>query len=183
MRGSCNLVWPAFAIGLPFELTQRLHTGLGSYGLLLGAFGLGNLAGNLLSASSRVERHLLPVYCLSWTLAGAGFLALAVAPSLTLAALATVWTGIFTPLANVSMDTHIAKVTPAGRLSRVYALQRTTVAAASATGVFAAAAVIDATSGSTAIAIAGTWIAVTGLLAFLGTRPRHGQPEPAPAHV
>lgn len=93
--------------------------GLGSYGLLLGAFGLGNLAGNMLSASRRAERRLLPVYCLSWALAGAGLLVLAAAPSLPLAALATVWTGICTPLANVSMDAHIAKVTPPERLSHV----------------------------------------------------------------
>jgi MFS family permease len=183
VRGSCNLVWPAFTIGLPFELTRRLHTGLGSYGLLLGAFGLGNLAGNLLSGSRSAGRHLLAVYCLSWTLVGAGFLALANAPSLTLAALAAAWAGIFTPLANVSMDTHIAKVTPPGRLSRVYALQRITVAGASALGVFAAAAVINATSGATAIAIAGTWIVLTGLLALLSIRPRHNQPKPTPAQA
>ena len=114
VRGSCCLVWSAFTIGLPFELTHRLHAGLASYGLLLGAFGAGNLAGNLFSGSGRVERHLMTVYCLSWALVGVGMLGLAAAPSLTVAVVTTVWMGVFTPLANVSLDTYIARVVPAG---------------------------------------------------------------------
>jgi DHA3 family macrolide efflux protein-like MFS transporter len=169
VRASCNLVWPAFTIGLPFELAHRLHTGLASYGLLLGIFGAANLAGNLLSASPRVGRHLLTVYCLSWSLAGTGFLALAMAPTLPLAALATAWMGLFTPLANVSMDTHIAAVVPRHRLPRVYALQQTTIAAASALGAFAVAAAIDATSATAVIAAAGTWMLLTGTLAAAKT--------------
>jgi MFS family permease len=179
VRGSCNLVWPAFTIGLPFELAHRLHAGLASYGLLLGIFGLGNLAGNLLSGSSRAGKHLLTVYCLSWSLVGAGLLALAVAPTLALAALATAWMGIFTPLANVSMDTHIATVVPRHRLPRVYALQRITVAAASALGVFAVAAAIDALSAAPVIAAAGVWMILTGTLAVATTLSRNRQHTPA----
>jgi hypothetical protein len=165
VRGCCNLAWPAFTIGLPFELARRLHAGLASYGLLLGIFGAANLAGNLLSGSPRVGRHLLTVYCLSWSLVGAGFLALALAPTLLLAALATAWMGIFTPLANVSMDTHIAHVVPRHRLPRVYALQRITVVGASALGALAVAAAIDATSAAGVMAAAGTWMLLTGVLA------------------
>jgi MFS family permease len=166
VRGSCCLAWSAFTIGLPFELTHRLHAGLASYGLLLGAFGAGNLAGNLLSGSRRVERHLMVVYCLSWALVGAGMLGLAAAPSLAVAVVTTVWMGVFTPLANVSLDTYIARVVPPGRLVRVYALQRITVVGAGAAGVFAVAIAIDATSGADVIAIAGGWMLLVGLLAL-----------------
>ena len=176
VRGSCNLVWPAFTLGLPFELAHRLHAGLAGYGLLLGVFGAGNLAGNLLSGSRRTGRHLLAAYCLSWSLVGTGFLALAIAPTLPLAALATAWTGIFTPLANVSMDTHIATVVPGHRLPRVYALQRITVAAASALGAFAVAAAIDAVSAAPVIAAAGAWMILTGALAAARRPARHREP-------
>jgi alkanesulfonate monooxygenase SsuD/methylene tetrahydromethanopterin reductase-like flavin-dependent oxidoreductase (luciferase family) len=169
VRASCNLVWPAFTIGLPFELAHRLHTGLASYGLLLGIFGAANLAGNLLSGSPRAGKHLLIVYCLSWSLVGAGFVALAIAPTLALAALATAWMGIFTPLANVSMDTHIATVVPRHGLARVYSLQRSTVAAASALGVVAVAAAIDAISAAPVIAAAGGWMILTGTVAAART--------------
>lgn len=172
VRGSCNLVWPAFTIGLPFELAHRLHSGLASYGLLLGIFGAGNLAGNLLSGGPRVSRHLLGVYCASWSLVGAGFVVLAFAPSLMLAALATAWMGIFTPLANVSMDAHIARVVPRGRLPRVYALQRIAVVGASALGVFAVAAGIDAVSATAVIAAAGAWMLLVGTAAFVRLRLR-----------
>ena len=179
VRGSCNLVWPAFTIGLPLELAHRLHTGLASYGLLLGIFGAANLAGNLLSSSPRVGRHLLTVYCLSWSLAGVGFLALAMAATLPLAALATGWMGLFTPLANVSMDTHIAVVVPSDRLHRVYALQQVTVAAASAFGAFAVAVAIDATSAAAVIAAAGAWMLLTGTLAAVRTRSAVSEQPPA----
>jgi MFS transporter, DHA3 family, macrolide efflux protein len=169
VRGACNLAWPAFTIGLPFELVHRLHCGLGAYGLLLGVFGVGNLAGNLLSGSHRAGRHLLVIYCVSWSLVGAGFLALAMAPSLALAALATAWTGIFTPLANVSMDAHIATVVPVDRLPRVYALQRVVVVGASALGVCAVAAGIDAISAAGVIAAAGAWMLLVGVLAAVRT--------------
>jgi len=165
VRGSCNLAWPAFTIGLPFELVHRLHTGPGGYGLLLGVFGLGNLAGNLLSGTPRARRHLLAVYCLAWSLVGTGFLALALAPSLAVAALATAWMGIFTPLANVSMDAHIATVVQPDRLLRVYALQRSVVVGASAAGAFAVAAGIEALSATAVIAAAGAWILLAGMLA------------------
>src|SRR6266536_3123927 len=182
VRGSCNLAWSAFTIGLPFELAHRLHAGLASYGLVLGAFGLGNLIGNLLSGSRRVGGHLMVVYCLSWSLAGTGLLGLAAAPSLALAVLATVWMGIFTPVANVSMDTYIARVIPADRLARFYALQRVTVAAASALGVFAVAAGINATSGPAVIAMAGAWMLLAGLIALIrigraAKRPHHRLPS------
>jgi MFS family permease len=170
VRGSCNLAWPAFTIGLPFDLAHRFHAGLASYGLLLGLFGAANLAGNLLSGSPRIGRHLLTAYCLSWSLVGTGLFALAIAPALPLAALATAWMGIFTPLANVSMDTHIATVVRRHRLPRVYALQRITVAAASAAGALAVAAAIDAVSAAPVIAAAGAWMIATATLAAARTR-------------
>jgi MFS family permease len=170
VRGSGNLAWPAFTMGLPFDLAHRFHAGLASYGLLLGLFGAANLAGNLLSGSPRIGRHLLTAYCLSWSLVGAGLFALAIAPTLPLAALATAWMGVFTPLANVSMDTHIATVVPRHRLPRVYALQRITVAAASAAGALAVAAAIDAVSAAPVIAAAGAWMIATATLAAARTR-------------
>jgi MFS transporter, DHA3 family, macrolide efflux protein len=178
VRGSCNLVWPAFTIGVPFELTQRLHTGLASYGVLLAAFGAGNLAGNLFSGSSRVGQNLLFVYCMAWVLVGAAFMVLSTATSLTLAAAATASAGVFTPLANVSMDTHIADTVPLERLSRVYAAQRVTVAVATTLGSFVMAVAISATSGAAAIAIAGAWMLLTALFAL--TRIRRPGPSGRP---
>lgn len=164
---------------LPFELIHQLHAGLASYGLLLGAFGLGNLVGNILSGSDRVGKHLMVVHCLSRALVGVGFFGLAAAPSLPVATVATVWMGLFTPLSNVSMDTYIVEVVPPHPLARVYASQRVIVVGASAVGVFAVAVGIDATSGSATIGFAGTWMLILALLALIcstttnNARPGH----------
>src|SRR6266498_1886349 len=46
LRGACNLAWPAFTIGAPFLVVGHYHRGVGAYGLVLGAFGAGNLVGS-----------------------------------------------------------------------------------------------------------------------------------------
>ena len=79
LRGLCNLAWPAFTIGAPFVVADRYHRGIGAYGLALGAFGAGNLVGNLLSGRVR-DQHLLRWCAIAWALAGLGFLAIAAAP-------------------------------------------------------------------------------------------------------
>lgn len=174
VRGLCNVAWSAFTIGVPFELERTLHAGLASYGLLLGAFGVGNVVGNVLSGGRRVGDHLLGTYCLSWALVGVGLVGLGCSRSLPLAVIATVWTGVFTPLANVSLDTHIAMVVPRDALVKVYALERVTVVAASALGVYAVATGIELSSGATVVAAAGGWMALVGLVALarLSRSPR-----------
>jgi hypothetical protein len=169
LRGCCNLVWTAFTIGAPFLIVHKFHAGLATYGLLLAAFGAGNLGGLVLSANRRVGEHLLAVYCAAWTLVGVGFLALAAAPTALLAGLATLWMGLFTPVANVSMDTYIAATVSAERLVLVYSLQRNVVVGASAVGAFAVAGLLEATSATVAVAAAGGWMIGAGLLALART--------------
>jgi MFS family permease len=69
LRGVCNLAWPAFTLTTPFLVAHRYQHGVGGYGLVLAAFGGGNLIGTVFSARV-ADRWLFRTCCLAW--AGAG---------------------------------------------------------------------------------------------------------------
>jgi hypothetical protein len=173
VRGSCNFVWAAFTIGVPFLLVRELHAGLKSFGFILAAFGAGNLIGTAVSGTRLVERHLLAVYCVAWGLVGGGLLWVAVSPNVGVAMGGAAFMGVFTPMANVSMDAYLAKTVPADYLGRVYALFRVVVVGASALGAFGVAALITTTSARTAMSACALWMVATALAGFAYVA-RHG---------
>jgi predicted MFS family arabinose efflux permease len=188
LRIACNLVWAAFTLGLPVLLVQTMHKGLGAYGLLLAAFGLGNLLGNLAVGNLDLDRHLLTVYCAAWAAVGIGFLAMGLARGLPTVAVACVWAGVFTPLANVSMDTHIARRLPSASLAPALAFQRAVVRTAGliSTGIIGLLLTLGTVF---TLAAAGTWmiLAATAALMVISHAKRHlGRAEPecfAPPHT
>ncbi len=179
LRGLCNLAWPAFTIGAPFVVTNRYHLGIGAYGLALGAFGAGNLVGNLLSGRVR-DQHLLRWCAIAWALAGLGFLAIAGAPDYPLFLVGSTALGVCTPLANVTIDVHIAKTLPEHLLARTYAAQRFVVVAAGAAGLPIAAILINHIGAAATIAVSGILITAVATAALLlqrrPTNPATGEP-------
>ena len=173
LRGLCNLAWPAFTIGAPFVIADRYHLGIGAYGLALAAFGAGNLLGNLLS-SRLGDLHLLRWCSIAWALAGVGFLAVAGAPDYPLFVVGSAALGICTPLANVTVDVHIAKTLPGHLLARAYAAQRFVVVASGALGLPVAAILINHIGASLTIAVSGVVITTVATVALFV------QPRPAP---
>lgn len=175
LRVGCNLVWAAFTLGLPFLLVQELDRGLSSYGLLLAAFGAGNLLGNVAVGNLDLDHRLMGTYCSAWAAVGLGFLAMSVAFNLTTLLLACLWAGAFTPLANVSMDAHLARRLPPDHLAPAFGFQRAIVRTAGliSTGVVG----LLLTLGTTAtFAIAGTWMMLVAAAAFLAIT-RNGRPN------
>jgi DHA3 family macrolide efflux protein-like MFS transporter len=183
LRAACNLAWPAFTIGVPFLVADRYHRGLGGYGLVLGAFGVGNLAGNLLSGRIG-ESRLLRWCCVAWGLCGLGFAVMAQAPLFWLFVLASAAVGVCTPLANVTVDAYIARTVDQALLARVYATQRFLVVAAGAAGLPVAALFIRHLGAGAALTLAGTFVgcaaitcaAVAALIRREVTPQRPGRP-------
>ena len=165
LRVACNLLWAAFTLGLPVLLVDHLDQGLGSYGLLLAAFGVGNLIGNLMVGNLNVGRRLMSTYCCAWAAVGIGFLAMALALNLTTLLLACAWAGIFTPLANVTMDTYLATHLPREELAPTLGFQKAIVRTA---GLISTALVgLLLTLGTTAtFTITGTWMILAAATAY-----------------
>ncbi len=167
LRGACNLAWPAFTIGAPFLVVGHYHRGVGAYGLVLGAFGAGNLVGS--AFAGRIgEARPLRWCCAAWAVSGSGFIAMAAAPGYHLFVLACAGTGICTPLANVTIDAYIARTVDQAMLARTYATQRFLVAAAGAAGLPAAALTISHLGTPITLAVAGGFITCAATLTACG---------------
>jgi MFS transporter, DHA3 family, macrolide efflux protein len=165
LRAVCNLAWPTFTLAVPFIVAHRYHHGIGGYGLALAAFGVGNLIGNALSA--HIRGHLARWCTLAWVLTGLGLVALAAAPTYLLFLAGTAGTGVCTPVANVTIDAHIAATVPQHLLGRVFTAQRFLVVAASAIGLPGAAALVSHLGPGMALGIGGTAITGAALMALL----------------
>jgi MFS family permease len=176
LRAACNLAWPAFTVGVPFLVADRYHRGVGGYGLVLGAFGAGNLIGNAL-ASRISQARLLRWCCAAWALAGAGFAAMALAPGYYLFVLACAGVGVCTPLANVTIDAYIARTVDQAMLARTYATQRFLVVAAGAAGLPVAALLIGRIGAAAALAVAGGFMACAAAAALCLQARRTGAEE------
>ena len=181
LRCVCNLAWPAYSLGVPFLVADRYHGGIGAYGLVLGAFGAGNLLGT--SFTARIKESSLVRWCsIAWAFAGLGFLALALAPQYWLFVLFNIALGVCTPLANVTIDAYIAHTLAPQILARTYTAQRFLVVGAGAAALPAAASLINHAGPAVTLAIAAaaiTTAAITALL--LQPRPSTAHPRASPA--
>jgi len=169
LRGVCNLAWPAFTLAVPFLVAHRYHHGIGGYGLTLGMFGAGNLLGTALAARIN-DRWLARTCCLAWIGTGIGFAALAAPWTYWAFLVAAFATGICTPLANVTINAHIAATVPQRLLARVYTTQRITVVAASLAGLPLAATLTSRYGPASALYAAALLIAAAGYVALLSAR-------------
>lgn len=133
VRFLANVAWPAYTVAVPFVVERHFGLGIGAYGVSLAVFGVGNLIGNIASGRFRMTR-LLRTTCLAWACAGGGFAAMAAAGSYWAFLGAVGITGVCTPLANVTIDSHIASHLPQELLARAFAAQRFLIVGAGAAG-------------------------------------------------
>lgn len=179
LRGITNIAWPAFTVSTPFLIEAR-HLGVATYGLLLAAFGAGNIPGTVLAA--RVPRAvLLRTCCLAWAAAGAGFVVLAAVANVPGILLAGAGIGVCTPLANVTVNATVAARLPSGLLARAYAVQRLVVVGGGVIGLPIVGA-LTATHGATITIVgAGCLITIAGLIALLLSETRRSEKSHSPA--
>jgi hypothetical protein len=80
-----NLAWAcAFAVGAPLFAARVLGEDVGAYGFLIAAYGVGNIASNLVLGSIPMRRPLRTIF-VGKLVHGLGFVVLAAAPSLPVA--------------------------------------------------------------------------------------------------
>lgn len=161
VRAVSNLVWPAFSLGLPLIVALRLHAGALSYGVLLSSYGVATLLAAGFSARLRLgQLHWL--YYVSWVLTGFGFMLLATAPSMPVAALAAVLSGIGSPLIHMALDSHIGtKVAPEAQ-SAVFGFQRLVISLVGLGGSYAVGLWLTVAAPGEALAGSGDVLAAVG---------------------
>jgi predicted MFS family arabinose efflux permease len=156
-----------FAAVIPIEVIyskQTLGTGDSGYGLLLASWGVGMVIGSVVFA--RARRAPLPVLLFFSTLAvGAGYLGLAVAPTLAVACLASVLGGAGNGVQWVTVVSAVQELTTAGMQARVMSVLESIGAAMPGIGYLVGGLVASGTSPRTTFLVAGVGVLAIVFLA------------------
>ena len=122
-NGLISVVWGiAFIIGAALLADRVLGGNVGAYGLIVGAYGVGNVMGNLVIGSLTIRRRVALIFTGRLVL-GAGFLILAVAPTLLVALLGSAFAAIGGPMNDIMTLTMIQTDLPADQVGKVYSLR------------------------------------------------------------
>lgn len=122
-----NLLWAvAFTLGVPILAAHSLGHSVGAYGLIVGAYGVGNVASNVVISNLRIQRPLAWLFSGKLVL-GLGFLLLAAAPSLPVALLGSALAAVGGPMGDIPLLTMIQLDLPQNQLGKVFSLLETLV--------------------------------------------------------
>lgn len=117
-----SLAWgAAFTVGVPLLAARVLGGTVGAYGLIVGAYGVGNVAGNLVIGSLTI-RHRVAMLFTGKVVLGLGFLLLAVAPSLSVAMLGSAFAAVGGPMGDIVLVTMMQTDLPSDQIGKVYSL-------------------------------------------------------------
>jgi MFS transporter, DHA3 family, macrolide efflux protein len=121
--GIINFMWSlCFTLGVPLFVDRVLHSGVGSYGLIIGAYGVGNVLSNIIIGSIRIRRYAPMIFCGNIML-GLGFLVMASSHTLLLAMFGTALSAIGGPMEDIPISTMIQTNLPSNQLGKVYSLR------------------------------------------------------------
>lgn len=156
-----------FAAVLPIEVIyakETLGAGDSGYGLLLASWGVGMVLGSFVFAAAR--RAPLPYLLFFSTLAvGAGYLGLAVAPTLAVACAASVLGGAGNGVQWVSAISAVQELTPAGMQARVMSVLESTGAAMPGVGFLLGGLIASSFDPRAAFLVAGIGVIAIVLIA------------------
>lgn len=116
-----GVVWgAAFTAGVPL-LCARAFGGAVRFGYLLAAYGVGNVAANIVVSSMRIERRTHAIY-VGRVLHGAGLVALALSPTIGVAAIAAAIAATGGPPGDLMMTLRIQDEVPDRKRGRVFSV-------------------------------------------------------------
>ena len=172
--GISNFVWgAAFIVGLPLLVARGLGGNVGAYGLIVSAYGMGNVLSNLVVGSLRIKRRVLAVF-LGKSILGAGFLLLAFSQSVPVALLACALAAIGGPLGDIMALTMLQTELPSAQLGKAYSLLMMLESLGSLLGSLVAVPLFSVMSVSLGMALCAALLLVTGAtgVARFGWRER-----------
>lgn len=168
-NGLAAVVWGmAFIVGVPLLAANALKGGVGAYGLIVGAYGVGNVACNLVVGSLRIRRRGLTIF-LGKLILGIGFLLLANSVNLWMALLCAAFAAIGGPMGDIISVTMIQTDLPSNQIGKVFSLFMMVESAGLSLGLILAAplyALLNVRMVIDLSALLELTVAVLGLLRF-----------------
>jgi DHA3 family macrolide efflux protein-like MFS transporter len=167
--GLMSVVWGvAFIVGVPLLADRVLHSGVVAYGLIVGAYGVGNVASNLVIGTLTIRRRTMMLF-IGKVFLGAGFLLLANSVNLWMALLCAAFAAIGGPMGDIIMVTMMQTDLPADQTGKVFSLLMILESAGMSLGLILAAPLYGSLSVQRTIglcALLAIAVGVSGLLRF-----------------
>lgn len=130
-----------FMLCLPLLIQDVLKTDIGAFGLVISAYGVGNLAANILIASFPMTRPGL-VLVLGRLVAGAGFAVMAVATDLSTLMVGAAFAAVVGPTADLPYLVLARRDFPAGMIGKLFSLRNLVDSAGMLLGMVVAAVLL-----------------------------------------
>jgi MFS family permease len=158
-----NASWAAgFQVGGVLLASRQLSTGIAGYGFLVGAYGAGNVAGNLVVGSMHIERKLTTMFT-ARVILGVGFLVLASARSLPVAMAGAAIGAFGGPMGELPLIALLQTEFPSHQSGRVFSLRFMLEHAGVAIGLVLAAPLFAVTPVRVGIAACAALLIVGGI--------------------
>jgi MFS family permease len=164
-----NFAWAsAFAVGAPLFADRVLRSDVGAYGFIVAAYGLGNIASNVVLGSTRLGKPLTLLF-LGKAVLGLGFFVLSVAPNLPVAMAGAAIAAVGGPMGDLSVLAMLQGDAPPEHLGKLVALRIVTESGGFALGLVVATPLFEVVPVRVGIALAAAAhvaIAAAGLVRF-----------------
>ena len=164
----------AFTVGAAFVAERVLHAGAGTFGLIVGAYGIGNILSNLVIGSITIRRRIATIFSAKIIL-GLGFMVVALSRSLPLTLFGAAFAAVAGPMGDIMLLTLIQTGLPSNQIGKVYGLMMTLGDGGMALGLLLAVPLYAHFPVPVVIAGAALAMIVTGIIGLL----RFGFTEPA----
>lgn len=133
-----NLAWSAaFTVGVALLTRQVFEAGVGVYGLLVAAYGVGNVLSNLIVGGLEVKRRIT-LFFLGTLVLGVGFALLALAPTIPIALVGAAVGAIGGPMGDIMVLLIIQEDFPPNQIGKVYSARMTLASVGSSLGLILA---------------------------------------------
>lgn len=164
-----NLVWGvAFVVGVPLLVVRNLGNGIGVYGLIVGAYGVGNVLGNLVIGNLNIKRKAFSIF-LGKGILGLGFLLLGLSTSVPMALLASALAAVGGPMGDIMIRMMLQTDLPADQIGKASSLSMVLENAGYSLGLLLAVPLFNLVSVPLGIALSAALLLLTsaaGMLRF-----------------
>lgn len=169
-----NFVWSiAFVVGVPLLVARGLGNSVGAYGLIVGAYGVGNVLSNLVIGSLSIKRRV-PLIFLGKGILGIGFFLLATSSSVPMALFASALAAVGGPMGDIMTLTMLQTDLPSDQIGKAYSLRMILENMGSSLGYLVAVPFFGLVSVPLGIALSALLLLVVSALGLL----RFGLQEP-----
>lgn len=179
VHGLTSALWrTAFVIGGALFTAQILKAGIGSYGLMVGAYGIGNILMNVCIGSIIIRRRVLVMFT-GKIILGVGFLLMVSTIRLPIVLLGSALAGMGGPMFDIMLLTLIQTKLPADHIGKVSSLRLMMEDAGSFLGLLLAVPLFAVLSIPLGIGLCASLMIAAGAISLVYlhiARPSHPRP-------